>query len=165
MSSILISRMRRTAFGALVCAALPLSVAAQTPPANSGATQADRAIAQRKAVYTLIGGNFNPIGNVLQGKAQFDGAEALKRAERVAFLAGLSLEVYPDVSKTGNTKAKPEIWGNRATFDKKSQDFVEHANALVAVLRKDRTDVAAFKTAATAVAGDCKGCHDDFRVK
>lgn len=159
------NKFRDAAITAVLCGALALPAAAQTPPAGDSAIQANQAIVARKAVYTLVGNNFGPLGAVVQGKAQFDGTEALKRAERVAFLAGLVPEAFPEVSKTGNTKAKPEIWENRAAFDKKVQEFSEHANALVAVLRKDKANADAFKTAATVVAGDCKSCHDDFRAK
>lgn len=156
------------ALAAVLCSGLVLSASAQTPPAapaNDSAIQANQAIKARKAVFTLIGANFGPIGAQLQGKAPFDGTEALKRAERVAFLAGLAQEAFPDISKTGDTKAKPEIWDNRADFDKKLQDLLQHSNDLVAALRKDKTNVDAFKAAATKVGGDCKGCHDDYRAK
>lgn len=151
---------------ALTCVMLSIVASAQTsPPADQSAVQANQAIAVRKAVYTLIGNNFGPLGQVVQGKAPFDGTEALKRAERVAFLAGLAQETYSDISKIGNTKAKPEIWENRAEFDKLNKEFADHSNALVAVLRKDKNNAEAFKAAATAVAGDCKSCHDQFRAK
>src|SRR5690349_9588715 len=103
---------RRLALVTAACATLAASAQAQTPPAggDDSALRAAQAIKVRKAIYTLIGNNFGPIGATLQGKAPFDGAEVLKRAERVSFLAGLTLEAYPDISKTGDTKAKPEIW-------------------------------------------------------
>lgn len=170
---------RVVASGILIAGtALTLSVSAQTaPPAGAAATPppanaaggppsaSDQAIAVRKAVYTLIGNNFSPIGGVLQGKTAFDGVEATKRAERVAFLSTLAVDAYPDISKTGNTRAKPEIWTNRADFDKKLKDFTDHSNALVAVLHKDSKDEDGFKAAAKLVASDCKGCHEDFRTK
>jgi cytochrome c556 len=161
-------KVRGAAVVAALCSGLVLSASAQTPPAapaDPATIQANQAIAVRKAVFTLVGNNFGPLGAQLQGKVPFDGTEALKRAERVAFLSGLALEAFPDISKTGNTKAKPEIWDNRADFDKKLQDFAQHANDLVAVLRKDKTNVDAFKAAAGKVGGDCKGCHDDFKAK
>lgn len=152
---------------AVTCAMMSASLA-QTPGGaapDEGALRVAQAIKTRKAIYTLIGVNFGPLGAALQGKTPFDGAEALKRAERVSFLASLTPEAYPEFSKTGDTKAKPEIWSNRPEFDKHLQDLIEHSNALVATLRKDRNDAAAFKSAATVVAGDCKSCHDDFRAK
>ncbi|MGC3982854.1 MAG: cytochrome c [Steroidobacteraceae bacterium] len=159
------SRFSKTIALGLLSGSLAVPAVAQTPPGDQSAVQASQAIAARKAVYTLIGNSFSPLGGVLQGKTQFDAADALKRAERVALLASYSQEVYPEVSKTGNTKAKPEIWEDRAAFDKRLQEFVDHSNALVAQLRKDKNNADAFKAAATTVANDCKGCHDQFRAK
>lgn len=146
-------------------ATIAVAVHAQTPPA--GPSPARQAIEVRKATYTLIAANFRPIGAVLQGKAEYDSAEIQKRATRVAFLAGLLNEAYPDVSNVGepDTKAKAEIWSNRAEFDKRLKDFQEHLATLVAVSAKEKTAGDAFKTAAGAAAQDCKGCHDNFRAK
>jgi len=161
------NKIRGAALAAVLCSGI-VSVSAQTPPAapaNDSAIQANNAIKARKAVYTLIGANFGPIGAQLQGKAPFDGTEALKRAERVAFLTTLAQEAFPEISKTGDTKAKPEIWDNKADFDKKLQDLNQHANDLVAALRKDKNNADAFKASATKLAGDCKGCHDEYKAK
>lgn len=128
---------------------------------------ADQAVEYRQALFTVIGGNFTSIGAMLQGRAEFNGASALKSAERTAQLAAMVGDAFPDISKTGTTsKASPDIWTNRAEFDKLAKDFADHSAALFAVLKKDnKTASAEFKTAATAVAGDCKGCHDKFRTK
>lgn len=147
---------------------LALSAAAQTPPAAPAATPpspASQAIAVRKAIYTLIGANFRPIGDALKGTATYDSAELVKRATRVAYFAGLVQEAFPDVSSNGDTKAKPEIWTNRTDFDKKLRDFQTHAQALVQVAANEAPSSDAFKAAAGAVGQDCKGCHDNYRAK
>ena len=151
-----------------VAAAIAVAVNAQTPPAApTGPSPARQAVEVRKSIYTLIGANFRPIGAVLQGKAEYDAAEIQKRATRVAFLSGLLNEAFPDVSNVGepDTKAKPEIWSNRADFDKRLKDFQDHVATLAAVATKEKTASDAFKTAAGAVGQDCKGCHDNFRAK
>lgn len=140
-------------------------------PAALEPNPARKAIEVRKAVFTLIGNNFKPIGDTLQGKAQYDAAEIQKRATRVAFLADFVGEAFPEVSNTGlpDTKAKSEVWSDRAGFDKKVADFREHAATLVKVSATDlSTSKAAsdvFKTAAAAVGQDCKGCHEAYKVK
>src|SRR5262245_34267677 len=98
-------------------------VKAQTPPAPNPAKVA---VDQRQAVYKLIGANFKPIGDVLQGRAQFDAKEIQKRAARVAFLSELTAEVFPDVSNSGlpGTKAKADVWSNRPDFDKRQAEFI-----------------------------------------
>lgn len=160
----------------LVCGALilglggSLTAAAQTvapaaPPAGGPPTPAKQAIDYRKAVFTLIGGNFRPLGEVLQGKSPYDAAEAQKRAARLQFLAGLLDESFPDVSSTGDTRAKPEIWSNRADFNSKLKDFQDHIAVLTQVASRADSTADQFKAAAGAVGQDCKGCHETYRTK
>ncbi len=137
--------------------------AAPAPEANP----ARKAVEVRKAVFTLIANNFKPIGDTLQGKVQYDAAEVKKRAARVAFLSDFVGEAFPDVSNIGlpDTKAKSEVWSDRAGFDKKVADFREHAATLAKVSATETTASDAFKTAAAAVGQDCKGCHEAYKVK
>lgn len=142
-----------------------LAVAQDAPAPNAAPPAARQAIEVRKAIFTLIGANFRPIGETLQGKTPYDAADVQKRAERVAFLAPLLTDAFPDISSSGDTKAKPEIWSHRADFDQKLKTFQDHAVALAQLVGKDNTGSDAFKTAAAAVGKDCKGCHEDFKAK
>jgi cytochrome c556 len=144
---------------------LALSASAQTPPAGGPPTPASQAIAVRKAIYTLIGSNFKPIGDALKGSGTPDSADIVKRATRVAYFAGLVQEAFPDVSSSGDTKAKLEIWSNRTDFDKRLRDFQSHSTALVQVAANEPVTSDAFKAAAGALGQDCKGCHDNYRAK
>lgn len=151
-------------------AGLAVTAYAQQAPATvapSGPPPARQAIETRKAVFVLIAGNFKPIGEVLQGKAPYNATEVQKRATRVAFLADLVGETFPEVSNTGlpDTKAKAEIWSDRADFDKRVNVFREHAATLAQVAAKETTASDAFKAAAAAVAQDCKSCHEAYKVK
>jgi cytochrome c556 len=128
-------------------------------------TPAERAIDYRKAVFTVLGGNFGPIGGVLQGRMPYDAKDVAKRAERVAFMAGLAAEAFPEISKTGNTKAKPEIWTDKEGFDKAVKTLADSTAALAALVKTDNTNSAAFKAAAGKVGEACKGCHDNYRAK
>lgn len=142
--------------------------AQQVPQAPAIAPPAGRqAIEVRKALFVLIANNFKPIGETLQGKIPFDAAELRKRSARVAFLAELTGEPFPDASNNGlpDTKARPEIWSDRAAFDKRVGEFREHTAALSQLLTREQVAPDAFKAAAAAVAQDCKGCHEAFKVK
>ncbi|MEJ1961626.1 MAG: cytochrome c [Gammaproteobacteria bacterium] len=149
---------------AVIASALVADAISQAPPSPSPAR---RAIDERKAIFTLIGANFRPLGEVLQGRATLDASEVRKRAGRVAFLATLASDAFGDVSNVGDpgTRAKPEIWSHRADFDKTLVDFVAHAQALSEVAAKQGSGSEEFKAAAGAVAQDCKSCHDNFRSK
>ena len=153
---------------------LSLTAAAQNAPPPGGPppgamgpmpSPADRAIEYRQALYTLVGGNFGPIGAILQGKAEYNAADVSKRAERVAFLATMAEDAFPEISRDGKTKAKPEIWTNKEGFAKALKAFQDSSANLVAVVKQDNTNSAAFKAAAGKVGEACKGCHDDFRAK
>lgn len=154
---------RKLRAGAVLLLAAVAGTAYAQPAANAGR----QAIEARKAVFVLIANNFKPIGETLQGKKPYDAADVQKRAARVAFLADLIAETLPDASNTGlpDTKAKPEIWSDKAGFDKKLNEFREHSATLAKVSASETSASDAFKAAAAAVAQDCKGCHEAYKVK
>jgi cytochrome c556 len=132
---------------------------------GGGPSPAARAIEYRKSLYTLVGANWNPVNAVVQGRTEYNAAEIAKRADRVAFLASMASEAFPEVSKDGDTKAKPEIWTDKAGFAKAVKDFEDSSSALATLVKTDKTNSAGFKAAAGKVADSCKGCHDSFRAK
>jgi cytochrome c556 len=148
----------------LILSAVSFTAAAQAP-GGGGPSPAERAIEYRQALYTVLANKWGPIGQMLAGRMPFNGPDAAKRATQAAQIAAMLPDAFPDISKNGDTKAKPEIWANRAEFDKLVTDLGDHTAALAAVLAKDATASDAFKSAATAVANDCKTCHDKFRAK
>ena len=149
--------------GSLLILAAPLvsAMAQSTAPPN----QAQHAIDNRKAVFTLIGNNFRPVGEVLRGASSYESVEVDKYAARVAFLTGLLPEAFPDVSRSGDTRALAEIWSNRPDFDRRLKDFTQHATALAQIASQHGDNSETFKSAARTVAQDCKGCHDSYRAK
>ncbi|MGY3581689.1 cytochrome c556 [Bradyrhizobium sp. USDA 4341] len=149
---------------ALVVLVLSSSLVAKAQNAPGAGRQT---VEERKAVYKLIGANFRPFGALLKGEGQYDAADAKKRISREIFLSDLIPEVFSDASNLGepDTKAKPEIWSDRAEFDKKLKKFQEDLVALQAANDKEQSLSEPFKTALTTVAQDCKTCHDTFRLK
>ena len=154
----------RRAIFALVALSLGGAVVAQAQAPAPGAPRA--AAEERRAAFKLLGSNFRPLGALLKD-GQYTAAEVKKRIAREVFIAGLLPEVFSDISNVGepDSKAKPEVWTNRAEFDKKLAAFQEHLTTLAAVNDKDLGPSDAFKTALTTVAQDCKGCHDDYKLK
>ncbi len=142
-----------------------LALTAAAADAGGQPSPAARAIEYRKALYTLVGGNWGAINGVLQGRVEYNAAEVAKRADRVAFLAAMAGEAFPEVSKDGDTKAKPEVWTDKAGFATAVKNFEESSAALAALVKTDKTNSAGFKAAAGKVADSCKGCHDNFRAK
>jgi len=143
---------------------------AQTPPAApaaapAGPTPAERAIEYRQAVYKIVAGNFGPLTQVAQGKADFNADTARKNATRLAQIAGFVGDAYPDISKEGKTRALPAIWSNRAEFDAIVKDFNTHTKTLSDVVENSSSAGTELKAAVAAVGNDCKTCHEKFRSK
>ncbi|MDR3461663.1 MAG: cytochrome c [Beijerinckiaceae bacterium] len=169
MSSQRFTRLRAAVAALVLClgAGGTLIAHAQNAPAPGGVNAGRQAAEERKAVFKLIGSNFRSVGALLKDGAQYDAANATKRIERVNFLAGLLNETFSDASNLGepDTKAKPDIWTHREDFDKKLKEFQDHLVTLVAVNDKEKGLTEPFKVALSAVAQDCKSCHDSYRVK
>jgi cytochrome c556 len=149
----------------VVNAALAQTSPAAPAAAPAGPTPAERAIEYRQAVYKIVAGNFGPLTQVAQGKADFSTDTARKNASRLAQIAGFVGDAYPDISKEGKTRALPAIWSNRAEFDKLVKDFGEHTQTLSDVTENSSSAGTEFKAAVAAVGNDCKTCHEKFRSK
>ena len=145
------------------------TVMAQTPPAPgaapAGPTPAERAIEYRQAVYKIVAGNFGPLSQVAQGKADFKSEVATKQASRLSQIATFVGDAYPEISKEGKTRALPAIWTNRKEFDQLVADFTTHTKTLAEVVENSSSAGEELKAAVAAVGNDCKACHDKFRSK
>ena len=72
------------------------TVVAQTPPAPAGPTPAERAIEYRQAVFKIVAGNFGPLSQVAQGKAEFKPEVAAKQATRLSQIATFVGDAHPE---------------------------------------------------------------------
>lgn len=143
---------------ALIALVLSAASLAQGQP-----TKGEQALKYRKAVYQAIAWNFAPMGAMSQGKAPFDAAEFALRAGRVAALTPMLAESYsPESQGVAGSKAKAELWTNRADFDGKMKDLVDRSATLAKVAAVG--DEARTKAAFVDTANACKACHDRFRA-
>jgi cytochrome c556 len=147
----------------LAVPALILAFACGAAHAQGQPSKAEQALKYRKAVYQAIAWNFGPMSAMAQGKAPFDAAEFAMRAGRVAALTPMLSESYsPETQTVAGSKAKAELWANRADFDAKMKDLVERSATLATVAKggdEARTKAAFFDTANT-----CKACHDKYKA-
>ena len=146
--------------GGVACFAITALGADQAQAPNP----AEQQIKYRKALYTVMAGNFGPVYAMASGKAPYDAAALAKRAERVSFIAGILPEAFPPGSGSGApTRALPGIWEKRAEFDQLMQDLGDRAAALVSAARTG--DLKQIQPAVGALGDACKACHDKFKRK
>lgn len=139
-----------TALGAL--ASLPASAQFQKP---------EDAIKYRKAAFTVMGAHFGRIGAMASGKAPFDAAAAAANADLVSTMSRLPYAGFIEGTATGDTRAKPEIWTERAKFDAAANKMQEEVGKLNVAAKSGNLDQ--IKVAFGAAGQSCKACHDNYR--
>lgn len=137
-----------------------LALAGVVAVAGTGVASAD-AIADRQAILKSWGDDAMPVGKMMKGEAPFDLAKVKAALANFQTNSPKLKDMFPDNSRTGKTEASPRIWDEKARFvagfDKLAADSAAAAAAI--------TDEASFKANFGKVFGDCKACHDDFRIK
>lgn len=124
------------------------------------------AIAARKELMKGAGGGAKVVGAMLEGKEPYDAAKAAEALGKIG-MAGSEFvakfdTLFPAGSDQGDTTASPAIWEKPDDFKKSAQSLADDTNAAIAATK---TDEAAFKEAAGKMFGNCKTCHEAFRVK
>lgn len=130
-------------------------------PAAAQFQKPEDAVKYRKAAFTVMGAHFGRIGAMASGKAPFDAAAAAANAEIVATLSKLPYAGFIEGTATGDTRAKPEIWTERAKFDAAASKMQEDVVKLNVAAKSGNLDQ--LKVAFGAAGQSCKACHDNYR--
>jgi cytochrome c556 len=130
--------------------------------AQSVTMKPDDVISARQGGMALVGG----LAETMKA-AVGSGADVKAFAEGAASMAKWGKQyttLYPDGTQAGHdTKAKPEIWSDRAGFEKADAAFVAAAEKLEEAAKSG--DKAAFAAAFKDVGGTCGGCHRNYKAR
>jgi len=147
-----------------ISAILLASVAAAFAiPASAQFAKPEDAIKYRKNALFVMQQNFGRVAGMAAGKIPFDAKVAADSAAVAEFVGKLPWVGFGPGTDLGDTKAKPEIWANKAKFDDIAKKMDAEMAKLSAAAKTGNLDN--IKVAANAVGGTCKSCHDDFRAK
>ena len=130
-------------------------------PASAQFQKPEDAIKYRKAAFTVMGAHFGRIGAMASGKAPFDAAAAAANADIVATMSKLPYAGFIEGTATGDTRAKPKIWTERAKFDLATSKMQEEVVKLNVAAKSGNLDQ--IKVAFGAAGQSCKACHDNYR--
>jgi len=142
----------------LSCAALTLAL-----PASAQFAKPEDAIKYRKNALFVMQQNFGRVAGMAAGKIPFDAKVAADSAAAAEFVGKLPWAAFGPGTDKGDTKAKPEIWTDKAKFDDDATKMQAELTKLAAAAKSGNQD--SIKLAVNAVGGTCKSCHDDFRAK
>jgi cytochrome c556 len=127
------------------------------PPAFA----ASDAIAARQAGFALSAPVFNGM------KAAIDRGQAVKSqafaAKSLAKWSTTLPRLFPAGSTAPTSRAKSDIWINRADFDARAAGFAAATAALAAAAERDDKD--AFTAQWSATQKQCAACHAAFRAE
>ncbi len=136
-----------------------LGVAAMVASASFAMAASDLG-KQREADMKAIGGAVKISAGFASGKVPYDAAKAKAAMETIAAKATEFPTLFPAGSETADKNASPKIWENKADFEAHAAKLATDATAAAAA--SDSVDT--FKTAFATVAGNCKSCHQLYRV-
>jgi len=145
-------RSNRAAALSILAGALALSLAA--------AGLASDPIAERQKTMKKIGESMKALGGMARGESPFDAAAVKSNAETIAESLDHAKSLFPEGSGQGSTEtwAKPEVWTERAKFEKTLQSAHEAAVSLAAV-----SEEGSYRQALGALGQNCRSCHDSYR--
>ncbi len=119
--------------------------------------QPEDTIKYRQNVMKANGAHMSAISAILQGKVDYK-KQLADHAKAVENINKDIPSLFPNGTNTGNTKALPAIWDNRAEFEKRANDAKQKSAAFAkAAMTADAQ--AKFKE----LSETCKSCHKDFR--
>ena len=137
---------------ALLAAAVAVPAFAQADP-----------IAARQALMKANGKDTKAGAAMLKGEVPFDAATAQAIFARMHDVATKFGNYFPKGSETGgDTEAAPAIWAKPAEFKAALAKFEKDTAAAMAA--KPATQ-AEFGAQFGTVTGNCKSCHEAFRIK
>jgi cytochrome c556 len=131
-------------------------------PAAAQFSKPEHAIKYRQSAMTIQAAHFGRIAAMADGKVPFDAGAAQANADIVATMSKLPFVAFGEGTEKGApTRAKPEVWSNRADFEAKAKTYQEEAVKLQAAAKTGNLDQ--IKVAVGAVGKSCKSCHDSFQ--
>ena len=135
--------------------------------AGAAGAQETGSISSEQAVQARRAGMFMSGAIMSSMKAGVDAGASPRSqvfpAGTLARWAGAMPGLFPAGSGTvTGTKAKPEIWTDRADFEARAAAFAAAATRLQELAQAD--DAAGFATQFTEVRASCQSCHDAYKA-
>ena len=138
---------------------LPILAFGTLALAHGGATgivkeRMDQMVSISKAMKTMA--------KMVKGEADYDAAIMRTLAAQVSQNGGEALtKLFPKHSMDPPTEARREIWQDWDTFEREA---IAMQRAALELSQRAEEQTSAFKLFGE-LAGTCKACHDDFRIK
>jgi cytochrome c556 len=132
-----------------------------TSTAQAQFQRPDDAVKYRQGALFVMGQHFGRVGAMASGRVPFDAQVAQQNMDVVMALSTLPWAGFGPETQSVNSRAKPNVWTDRAAFDEAGRNTLV---ALAALNEATRTgNLEAVRRTFGAAAATCKVCHDNFR--
>jgi cytochrome c556 len=119
-------------------------------------------IKQRQEIMKKTNDETKVLNAMAKGEAPFDAAKAQALFSGIEERSKIAAGLFPDDTKEGEkTRAKAEIWQNKADFDAKMNEFLKS----VAAAKTASTSADSFKAATKHMVETCDNCHEKYRAR
>lgn len=141
-----------------------VSAALLAPPALSHFDDKEMPQSYRQSWFALLASNFGPMVSAVKGEIPWEQAKMEGWANDLAALSTLDvMRGFADGSDKGTTRAKPEIWQNKADFGSKMDSLNKELAKLQQVTATGDREAIAAQVGAAGKA--CKSCHDEYKAE
>jgi cytochrome c556 len=114
-------------------------------------------VGERKALMKKNSSHTKGISAMVKGDAPFDAKAVNAAFTQWGETAAALPKLFPDNSKSGDTRALPKIWSDKAGWNAQIAAFAKASAAKPATLE-------ALKAAFPAVGKACGDCHEGYRA-
>lgn len=144
---------------------LSLSAISLSPLAISHFDDKEIPQSYRQSWFAMLAVNFGPMVSMVKGEIPWNEQQMAGSADQLAALTTLDvMRGFSAGSDKGTTRAKPEIWENKADFQARMDDLDQAVDALQVVAQQG-TDRKAIAAQVGATGKACKACHDEYKSK
>ena len=151
--------MSRSRFSLVVLLSAALSL-----PAIAHIERSEPLQSLRQSYFAIVGMTFGPMGDMVKGDIEWNGEQFAAWASDLAAISSVTVERgFAPGSDKGKTRAKPEIWDNKADFEEKLGNFRMQAAKLAEVAATGDRQAIAGQFRQTG--GACKACHDNYKSR
>jgi cytochrome c556 len=147
---------------------LPILLGALGLAAATAAFAADDPVAARQAIMDSNGAAAAVAGGMLKDEIPYSPVVAKAVIAALDATAHTFGDYFPAGSEgePGKSSAAPKIWEDPTAFEAALAKFsTDVAGAATASGKDGPADKAAFQAAVQPVLGNCKSCHESFRLK
>ncbi len=130
--------------------------------AASGEADSEAIIKYRRGSMKALGGHMGAMAQIVRGKVDYQGQLPI-HADCVAAICGVLVDLFPQGSDFGDTRAKEAVWEKWDAFQNASTKSAKAAEAFAEAVRGG--DNGTINRAFRALSDACKNCHKKFREK